>query len=357
MPLFLNHIEGSKSGQLESFDSDQIRIGRQSDNDVKFDPQKDVSVSGYHAEIYRDGEAFFVKDLQSRNGTFLNSRKIDQPVRLKEGDIIQFSSRGPKVVFTTRDPSLASATAVMEAGTASGAAVSRSEEKSEPKRKPGLWQRVKPALSIAGAVIGLLGLVVLGVYLGYALWVLLIGAGAILVLIGGLYLSWRFWKRRKALREQQTAAHQEREAILGRGDRDNLQDLRRKWAQATRSLRESKLQRLGDDPMYALPWFLFLGESGAGKSALIRASRPLSSVTSGEEGPTRNCDWWFFDKLLLVDTSGRYVFQAKETDSAGEWEELLSLLKNNRRREPVNGVLVALPVCPSIRLGPSRSKS
>jgi hypothetical protein len=144
MPLFLNHIEGSKSGQLESFDSDQIRIGRQSDNDVKFDPQKDVSVSGYHAEIYRDGEAFFVKDLQSRNGTFLNSRKIDQPVRLKEGDIIQFSSRGPKVVFTTRDPSLASATAVMEAGAASGAAVSRSEEKSEPKRKPGLWQRVKP---------------------------------------------------------------------------------------------------------------------------------------------------------------------------------------------------------------------
>src|SRR5256885_4684913 len=104
MPIFLKHIEGSKADQLEPFDKDQVRIGRQSDNDVKFDPQKDVSVSGYHAEIYRDGESYFIKDLQSRNGTFVNSRKIDQPVALKDGDTVQFSARGPKVIFFTKDP-------------------------------------------------------------------------------------------------------------------------------------------------------------------------------------------------------------------------------------------------------------
>jgi type VI secretion system protein ImpL len=90
-------------------------------------------------------------------------------------------------------------------------------------------------------------------------------------------------------------------------------------------------------------WFLFLGESGCGKSALIKAGRPQSSVATSQEGPTRNCDWWFFDKLLVVDASGRYVFQPKESESAGEWEELLSLLKNNRRRELLNGVVIALP--------------
>ena len=99
MPILLRYTEGSKAGQVDSFDQDNVRIGRQSDNDVQFDPRQDVSVSGYHAEIYRDGEAFFIKDLQSRNGTFVNSHKIDQPVLLKEGDVVQISGRGPKLVF------------------------------------------------------------------------------------------------------------------------------------------------------------------------------------------------------------------------------------------------------------------
>src|SRR6266508_5411618 len=103
MPIFLKHIEGSRSGQIDSFDAEKIRIGRQADNDVKFDPQKDASVSGYHAELYREGDAYYLKDLQSRNGTFLNSRKIDGAVPLNDVDTLQFSARGPKLIFSTRD--------------------------------------------------------------------------------------------------------------------------------------------------------------------------------------------------------------------------------------------------------------
>jgi len=73
MPVFLKHVEGRKSEQLDSFDKDQIRIGRQDDNDLKFDPQKDAAVSRLAAEIYCDGEKYFLKDLQSRNDTFVNS--------------------------------------------------------------------------------------------------------------------------------------------------------------------------------------------------------------------------------------------------------------------------------------------
>src|SRR5262249_17910390 len=136
----------------------------------------------------------------------------------------------------------------------------------------------------------------------------------------------------------------EREATPGRADQGNVQDLRRKWVEVVRSLKESKLRQLGDDAIYALPWFLLIGESGCGKSALVRAGGPQSSVgTPGQEGPTRNCDWWFFDRLLLLDASGRYVFQAKESESAGEWQELLNLLRTHRRREPLNGVIVVVP--------------
>src|SRR5215510_9132640 len=344
MPILLRYIEGSKAGQVDSFDQDNVRIGRQSDNDVQFDPRQDVSVSGYHAEIYRDGEAVFIKDLQSRNGTFVNSHKIDQPVLLNEGDVVQFSGRGPKLVFSMGDPSRSSQTAVLETEATTPTVVSDVGEKPKPEKKRGVWAKIKPIVLSVSAAVALTALVGVGHYLGFSWWALLIGAAIVLLVAGGAYLGWRFRKQGNGVREQKVVARQEREASLGRGEPGNLQDLRRKWTEVIRSLRESKLKRLGDDAIYAFPWFMLLGEPGCGKSALVRASGPQSSVTSrAQDGPTRNCDWWFFDKLVVLDTSGRYAFQAKESDSAVEWRELLSLLGNQRRKEPVNGVIVTLP--------------
>ncbi len=345
MPIFIKHIEGSKAGELESFDKDRIRIGRQSDNDIKFDPQKDVSVSGYHAEIYHDGETFFISDLQSRNGTFVNSRKVSQPVALKEGDVLQFSSRGPKLAFSTRDPSEESGTAVLDAPDAQSTQILTAEDKPAPppEKKSALWETTRPMLPAIAALAGLGALLGIGRYFGFSWWALLIGGSAMLLVSGGVYLGWRFWKQHKEQRARRDAARQERDGSADRGG-GGLQDIRRKWAEVVRSLKESKFQRLGDDPVSALPWFMVIGEPGSGKSTLIKGSGPLSSVGSGgKEDSTRNCDWWFFDKLLVLDTSGRYVFQTKESDSAGEWQELLNLLRNNRRREPINGVIVALP--------------
>lgn len=106
MPIYFQHVEGSKKGQLESFDSDRVRVGREAGTDLKFDPHKDREVSGNHAEIYRQRDLFFIKDLQSRNGTYVNSHRVSQPTPLKDGDIIEFSSRGPKVIFSTKEPAV-----------------------------------------------------------------------------------------------------------------------------------------------------------------------------------------------------------------------------------------------------------
>lgn len=348
MAIFIKYIEGSRAGEIESFDKDRIRIGRQADNDIRFDPQKDVSVSGYHAEIYCDAETFFISDLQSRNGTFVNSRKISQPVALKEGDVIQFSSRGPKLTFSTRDPAEEAGTAVLDTPDAQSTQILTAEDRPEdkpppPRKKSALWEKARPMLPAIAALAGLGALLGIGRYFGFSWWALLIGGSVLVLISGGVYLGWRFWQQRKEQRARRDAARQQRD---GSSDQSagGVQDIRRKWAEVVRSLKESKFQRLGDDPVSALPWFMVIGEPGCGKSALIRGSGPLSSVASGgKEGSTRNCDWWFFDKLLVLDTSGRYVFQTKESDSAGEWLELLNLLRNNRRREPINGVIVALP--------------
>ena len=349
MPIFLKHLLGSKADQIESFDLSQIRVGRQGDNDLRFDPQRDTSVSGYHAEIYMDGGRYMLKDLQSTNGTFLNSRKIDKPVPLKDGDEIQFSARGPKVVFLTKDPAfVAEPDLPRTAENAPTEVFSAEAVKAEttPSKKSSIsWQKFKPylpvvSLSAVSAVLLAGGLF----FFDFTWWRLLIGAGIVLLVAGGAYLGWKYWTRRKAVAEQKDAAHEQREISLGRGNKDNLQELKKKWADVVRSLRESKLHRSGEDPIYALPWFLVIGEAASGKSALIKSAGPLSSVVSpGGDGPTRNCDWWFFHKLVVLDTSGRYVFHAKESEAAGEWRTLLGELRLNRRNEPLNGVLVALP--------------
>lgn len=51
----------------------EIKIGRHSDNDIVID---NIRVSRYHARILKEGEKWFIEDLGSSNGTFVNGKKI-----------------------------------------------------------------------------------------------------------------------------------------------------------------------------------------------------------------------------------------------------------------------------------------
>jgi pSer/pThr/pTyr-binding forkhead associated (FHA) protein len=61
-----------------------LTIGRKEGNDVIID---NLAVSGYHAKIDAIGDAFFLTDLQSKNGSFVNEIKISSH-RLAHGDVI-----------------------------------------------------------------------------------------------------------------------------------------------------------------------------------------------------------------------------------------------------------------------------
>lgn len=110
--------------------------------------------------------------------------------------------------------------------------------------------------------------------------------------------------------------------------------------------------RLGKRHLYELPWYLIIGASGSGKTtALLNAGLrfPLAS-SLGEQavrgvGGTRNCDWWFTDEAVLIDTAGRYTTQTSQPAAdAQAWEGFLDLLKKARPRQPVNGVMVTVSV-------------
>ncbi len=61
-------------------------IGRESDNQVVI---PDKTVSGRHAAIVYRGGRWWVEDLGSRNGTYVNDRRVDGALEIGDGDVIQ----------------------------------------------------------------------------------------------------------------------------------------------------------------------------------------------------------------------------------------------------------------------------
>ena len=62
--------------------NDQISVGRNPKNDIQID---NLAVSGAHARIKKVMNAYFIEDLGSTNGTFVNEKKIDK-YELLDGD-------------------------------------------------------------------------------------------------------------------------------------------------------------------------------------------------------------------------------------------------------------------------------
>ncbi len=67
-----------------------VLLGRAKDADIRID---DRSVSRRHARIGEAGGLFFVEDLGSANGTFVNGRRVSDRFFLSDGDILQLGSK------------------------------------------------------------------------------------------------------------------------------------------------------------------------------------------------------------------------------------------------------------------------
>jgi pSer/pThr/pTyr-binding forkhead associated (FHA) protein len=76
---------GPNAGARFLLDSDLTLVGRHPDSDIFLD---DVTVSRRHAEFYRQGDRFTVRDVGSLNGTYVNRERIEEAT-LNEGDEVQ----------------------------------------------------------------------------------------------------------------------------------------------------------------------------------------------------------------------------------------------------------------------------
>jgi serine phosphatase RsbU (regulator of sigma subunit) len=79
-------LEGPQPGQQFQLTGDSARIGREADADIAL-PSK--LVSRHHAQIQCVGGGYFVEDLGSRNGTFLNGKRVEGRTRLTPEDRLE----------------------------------------------------------------------------------------------------------------------------------------------------------------------------------------------------------------------------------------------------------------------------
>nr|WP_246889933.1 type VI secretion system membrane subunit TssM [Pseudomonas protegens] len=131
---------------------------------------------------------------------------------------------------------------------------------------------------------------------------------------------------------------------------EELAALRQRMDEALALLKKAKLG--GDERrnLYELPWYVIIGPPGSGKTtALVNSGLhfPLAAQLGAGAvrgvGGTRNCDWWFTDQAVLLDTAGRYTTQdSHATVDKAAWLGFLDLLKTQRSRRPIDGAFVAI---------------
>src|SRR3989304_5569330 len=164
--------------------------------------------------------------------------------------------------------------------------------------------------------------------------------------IGGLFLKKILPRRKEQMFVSQVIAQDEArlKAMQGKEKTEHT-EIQNKGKEAVEALKRSHLKKQGN-PLYVLPWYMILGESGSGKTTALNSAKlssPFIEVTktSGISG-TKNCDWWFFEQAIILDTAGRYAIPVDEGQDKEEWQKFLNLLVKYRKKEPLNGLIIAV---------------
>jgi type VI secretion system protein ImpL len=175
--------------------------------------------------------------------------------------------------------------------------------------------------------------------------------------LAGLWLVVRLWsyfrtqRNNSRMLDSMAASAQPSLSLDEMATRDELHTLQERMLDAVAILKKAKLGgRFGRQFLYQLPWYIIIGPPGSGKSTLLKNSDlkfPLSDRYGKDAvrgvGGTRNCDWWFADEAVLLDTAGRYTTQdSNRTLDQAAWLGFLDLLRKYRPRRPINGALIAL---------------
>ncbi len=88
-PYLVVLTAGTSYGRRIELAKDRVLVGRAESCDVRFDS---MDVSRTHAALRRSGDAVFIEDLGSSQGTFVNDARVTAPRQLRPGDVITLAT-------------------------------------------------------------------------------------------------------------------------------------------------------------------------------------------------------------------------------------------------------------------------
>jgi hypothetical protein len=148
-------------------------------------------------------------------------------------------------------------------------------------------------------------------------------------------------KFKEAMREQGESRISKEKAK----DRNQLKEMHDRWLEGFELLQKTIGKRSGKRAVYFLPWYVIIGKPATGKTTAISNAGlqfPMGKPRLSGTGGTRNCDWFFSEEAVLLDTAGRYTTSGESETDKEEWISFLKLLAKYRRDVPINGLLVAV---------------
>ncbi len=163
----------------------------------------------------------------------------------------------------------------------------------------------------------------------------------------------RYWLARRANRRVIKSLMESEGLVTTSKNRgqEEVDLIRRRFEDALKVLRSPVFAgKRGPSYLFELPWYIIIGPSRAGKTTILRNSGlefPLAERLGVDPvagvGGTRNCDWWFTEEAVFIDTASRYTTQDTDVEvDRAAWHGFLNLLTMHRRRRPINGILVAI---------------
>ena len=181
-------------------------------------------------------------------------------------------------------------------------------------------------------------------------------------------LTYYVWKKRKAasdelsnlvlVEEKGNEGQGEKSPVAKDENAQEVQALRQQMQDAIKTIRKSKIgDQTGKAALYELPWYMVIGNPAAGKSSAVLHSglkfpfmEKTNKLSVKGVGGTRNCDWFFSTEGILLDTAGRYSVYEEDRS---EWLSFLNLLKKNRPKAPINGIIIAVSIAELTKNDPS----
>jgi len=161
-------LTGARTGLVWPLRPTSLLVGRDRDADLRFSPDADRAVSSRHATMSLVDGRWRIRDLGSRNGTFVNGQRIEGDVELADGDRIAFGVGGPLVEFRLAITApggrgqAGASTMGLEAVPASGTHVPTASSSPTQRIRAQVAQRTARLRGIALGLAALLVLLILG---------------------------------------------------------------------------------------------------------------------------------------------------------------------------------------------------